>query len=235
MWTEGPALDRQFAHATLDVLDRNLNLAVAVTQGAKVAGTVVAPEHGALPTSLTVELFPLRGRHFSSDNKSPVKPDGSFSFAGLESAPHRIRLSGLGPGYFVKSMEYNGSAFEDGVVPLGQSSQSHSVVVTLGDGPATLRGRVTDSDEPVRGPFVVLTRWPVLDPYTQSQQIHGDREGRFTFSGLAPGNYRVIAVLEPDGDKLNEPGVLPWLLRKAKEVSLQERSIQSIEVEIWRP
>jgi hypothetical protein len=212
-----------------------LNFDVVWTPGVTVIGKVVVPGQSALPATLTVELLPLRGRHFSSDNKSPVKPDGSFNFAGLEGTPHRMRLSGLAPNYFVKSMEYDGSAVMDDTLPFAPSGMAQSLVVILGDGPATLRGRVMDGNKHTREPYVVLSRWPARDPYAQSQQVRGDREGRFTVSGVTPGDYKIIAYLESDGDKLNEPGILPWLLLKANLVSLQERSVQDIEIQLSRP
>jgi hypothetical protein len=236
VWVEGPDSDRRrFGHSTLTVVDRNLALDVFLSQGVSGTGKVVAPEQAKLPTGLVIRLLPLPGIGLPNDYKTAVKADGAFAFPSLQSTPHRMVLSGLGTGFYVKSMEYNGVAFEDNIVPFNPFSQSHSVTVVLGDGPATLRGRVTEDDKPAREPYVVLLPWPAHDPYAQSQQSRGDRDGRFAFTGLAPGEYRVVAYLEADGDKLDEPGVLPLLLQRAKEVSLQERSIQNIDVDLTRP
>ena len=70
--------------------------------------------------------------------------------------------------------------------------------VTLAGPAAAVRGQVTDQDKPVAG--VVVFLWP--DQPATRRSIGGPRrvqtgaDGRFEFTGLAPGSYRLIASYE---------------------------------------
>ncbi|RPI19901.1 MAG: carboxypeptidase regulatory-like domain-containing protein [Acidobacteriales bacterium] len=232
---KGPE-QRQLGHYTFEVAGENVDLDLALRRGVSVGGRVVTPEK-TQPAGLSIELRPIGGVNFPNDYKAGVEADGKFRLTNIDVRPQRIRIEGLGKGYFIQSMEYNGRAVPDGILRLEPVAPLHFLTVTLGDKPATLLGRVTDNGRPVRTPYVLLVKWPTEpgDYYSQFIPTKGSADGRFTFAGLAPGDYRIVAVSLADGDELNEPNVLPSLLERAKKVTLAERSTLETTLEVARP
>jgi protocatechuate 3,4-dioxygenase beta subunit len=84
------------------------------------------------------------------------------------------------------------------------------------EGAGTIRGRVVadDTGEPVRGCRVMLIRGalpfgPQRDPHPQMGEpgfVRTNQEGRYEFTRLAPGSYRVLAAPEMS----NARYVSPW-------------------------
>src|SRR5262245_16628436 len=52
------------------------------------------------------------------------------------------------------------------------------------------------------------------------RSIVADEDGKFQFVGLAPGEYRILAVAPEVAEKLDEPHVLEQLLSAADRVTL---------------
>ena len=111
-------------------------------------------------------------------------------------------------------------------VAKGESEGSIQVVVS--NSGAELTGSVIQDDKPMIGARVRITPDPET-PYNRFRlrTANTDQGGRFSFIGLAPGQYRVIAKASgPDpGHAASEP----------KRVSLSERDHKSIELTVASP
>jgi hypothetical protein len=84
---------------------------------------------------------------------------------------------------------------------------------------------------------VVLIRWPVSteDVFRSVKTADGDDDGRFQFSGLAPREYRVLAVAPEMIEKLDEPRVLSRLLGSAERVELTPGGSQTLTLKVTNP
>jgi hypothetical protein len=58
----------------------------------------------------------------------------------------------------------------------------------------------------------------------------GGDDGSFRFAGLAPGEYRILAVPLETKDKLDEPGVLERLFVGALKITLDRGDSQNVQV-----
>jgi hypothetical protein len=138
----------------------------------------------------------------------------------------------------VKAVRYNGSAVRGNpsalVFALDPSAPSHSLVIEVDDKPGFVTGVVTERERPVTQPYVVLMPWPVRDPADMwpIPSTTGDADGKFQFAGLAPGEYRILAVSSAVKDELNKPNVLERLLANAKKVELGPRGNQNLTLEL---
>jgi hypothetical protein len=93
---------------------------------------------------------------------------------------------------------------------------------------------VADGDTPLSRAHVVLVRWPVSleDVFLSARDTDADDAGRFQFSGLPPGDYRILAIAPDAVDKLDEPHVLERLLPRAEKVSLTGGASQNLQLKL---
>ena len=98
----------------------------------------------------------------------------------------------------------------------------------LDDQPATITGTVRDGDKPVSKPFVLVVKWPFTegDPLLSSEHPAGDDQGRFQISGLAPGEYRVIALTK----NIVNTQISDQLLSRGEKVTLERGSLKDISL-----
>jgi protocatechuate 3,4-dioxygenase beta subunit len=152
-----------------------------------------------------ITLTPTDGLNYLD---SPmVDSDGQFSVTGMEPAAYNVTVGFLSPPLYLKSMRFNGRDVDGGIadpfarsqlgaIDLGASSAA-SLELVVSRGAASISGVVSDSNGPVGpGIFVFATR--ETPPFRIAVT---DEKGQFTFKGLPPGQYYVVAM---DG-----PGMLP--------------------------
>jgi protocatechuate 3,4-dioxygenase beta subunit len=85
----------------------------------------------------------------------------------------------------------------------------HSIQAQLGEtrtGTATISGRVTLKGEPARGVEVVIIWNRDIRPTANAPRARSDENGRFSFTGVAAGNYSISAVA-PGYVSANETGI----------------------------
>jgi len=130
-----------------------------------------------------------------------------------------LDLSGVDGNHYVKEVRQNEVSVFDNIFTV---SGPGSLQVLIDDKPATVAGVVSDGDRPLSEPYVVLSKWPTLSGLFRAPPIDttGGNDGKFRFSGLAPGEYRILAVRQADANKLDEPGVLDRLLANAEKIFL---------------
>ena len=164
----------------------------------------------------------MPGAPIFSPESVPVTPDaeGKFNLVNLSSGKRKLELIGLDTSYYVKEVRYSGAVASDNIFTF---SGGGALEIVLDDKPAVVSGIVSDGNHPVSEPYVLLSRWPA--PPTK---ITGGEDGRFQFAGLAPGEYRIVAVAQTDIEKLDEPGVLDRLLANGEKLSLTPRASQNV-------
>ena len=227
-----------WAIAPVDITTSNLDIALAITPDEDMYGRVIAAEGAILPPldTLKIELKPANDvwRLYRIPPPSTVA-EGRFLFKNVGWLRHHVVVRGLGSRYYVKEVRNDGRVAPDGVVTLSQGAQ---LEIVIDDRPAVLSGSVTEDERPVSQPIVYLTRWPMssLNPIVDTT---GDNEGRFQITGLAPGDYRVLAVLSAplaDGLELKKD-VLPRLWHRAEKLTLKRGSSQTVALKLadtWR-
>jgi hypothetical protein len=121
-----------------------------------------------------------------------VAPSGSFTVKHLFLDEYWVRLFGLPPGHYVK--EARCGSRNPKLEPV--RSDCGELQFILGPDGAEVSGQALDSENrPVTGATVVLA--PAVLPETglpgliRTQET--DQNGEFNISGVAPGDYRVLA------------------------------------------
>ena len=96
----------------------------------------------------------------------------------------------------MQEIRYNGRVLKEWIVPLDEPAAAHLLTIVIDDKVATIAGLVTTANGGVSGANVFAVRWPMDQATSGSGAARGqtDAMGRFQITGLAPGEYRVLAL-----------------------------------------
>jgi hypothetical protein len=165
----------------------------------------------------------------------------TFSQANVIAGRYRlVRVMPLPPDAYIGDLKQNGQTVYDGVVDVGETPAD--VQVSIGRNGGTIQGTVTTSpvdapnyiavvlvpDAPRRGNFFYYKRQDVGSTQTDPSQF------RFSFVGVAPGNYKVTAVdTLPRGSEM-DPDVFARYESRAIAVSVTSGASRDIQVPLIR-
>ena len=195
-------------------------------------GKADGPQSG-LPRGLQVSLpppLPGTGGYISpfSVSGGKVSPDGSFESSSYMPPGGKLQVvvSGMPKNYYVKEVLYNGSRGAGRIFAFNPGVMQQGLEIVCSDRGGALSGTVRDEGgSAVGNAKVLLAPWPAnivsQFPY-DAMETDADSSGNFGFTGLTPGNYRVIAVPPTVRPKLEEPGILMNLLGASDPVEIGE-------------
>jgi hypothetical protein len=186
----------------------------SIVQGAKASGakdvcrgTADALWSGAV---VVVRREAVAGQTLPASEPSIVEdsPDdkGEFNFRGVVAGTYRFEFK-LGEGYFVTGVRRGARPPEANasVVRLGQGEQVSDLIVTAAYGAASVEGRLSFPDcegcAPARARVYLVPqeRERAEDElrYAEATVERKGGEGEFSFGGVAPGRYILLAMPEP--------------------------------------
>jgi len=176
---------------------KNMHLDATLTRGDRVCGVVKLPEpkrDGLDLSVLRVSISPPGGIRFPSDGAASVDGEGHFCKEGVGPWWNRIFLEALPTGMYVKQIRYNGAVIGMNWMP-APGALAHDLEITLAEGVARVEGTVMIGKSPVTDARVFLVRWPLEDANLRQQMrwMWTPSDGRFSFEGIAPGDYRLFA------------------------------------------
>jgi hypothetical protein len=132
-----------------------------------------------------------------------VKKDGSFVLRDVPDGDFAFLVNGLDEGWYVKSIRLGGDDVLIKGLEVDRGESGSTIQLMISDDSAQLDGSVMQDDKPLIGARVRITPDPET-PFNRlrSRKSNTDQSGRFSFVGIAPGHYRVIArALATDGEK----------------------------------
>lgn len=186
---------RAEAHLKLedsDVLDLQLPLRPA----GELVGTLEAPGRSQGTGKLTVHLVNAEQRFsFGSGNdqaSGEVERDGTFRITNVWPGKFHALVEPLPDTAYLKSVEVDGSAVADGVIEIGAGGRSPKLKILLGLDGATISGKVTDNDGDAMTGVVSVY---LLPDHKKVHEARGmEPGGKFRFTGIRPGKYRLAAL-----------------------------------------
>jgi len=225
----------KWALAEVEIARENVEVSMSISQTVEIHGRFVAAEGATLSKFQRVGIM-MRGRLgtlFVDSSVGAVNAEGMFTVKNVSGVPHDLSVQGLGGRYYVKEIRYNGVLMADGMVTPVPGAPAQNLEIVLDDKPATITGTVRDGDKPVSKPFVIVVKWPFAegDPLLNSERPAGDDQGRFQISGLAPGEYRVIALTK----NIVNTQISDQLLSRAEKVTLERGSLKDISLKVIDP
>jgi hypothetical protein len=227
--------NRGTASVAFSIIKENLEITAPLTPGVTVDAAFV-PAEGAKPpdfAKLKISLNSVDHVGFPADPMNvPADADGKVRLEYVRALGHRVFLSGLGPGSYVKEMRYNGIPVSGDIVPLDIAASTHSLVIVIDDKPGAILGAVTSRDKPVPQAFVIARKWPPNGGQNMFDwaRARGDDNGNFQMTGLGPGEYRIIALRSMTPDITF--ATVEQALAAGKKVEIGHGGFQNMKLEL---
>jgi hypothetical protein len=217
------------ASQKIEVASDNIDsITLALGRGVNFSGRVEASGAGTVQFErLSVDL----SSHDSeiSGSWARVKKDGTFKLLDVRDGTFSFFMNGLEEGWYVKSVRLGTDDILSTGLEVEKGESGGTIQVVVSNSGAELAGSVTQDDKPMIGARVRITPDPET-PYNRfrSRTANTDQGGRFSFIGVAPGQYRVIA-------KASGPHPGDAVASEPERVSVSEHDHKSIELTVAPP
>jgi hypothetical protein len=174
-------------------------------------------------------VFAQRQQQYS---ESTTDEDSTPAIRNLPPGVYSVEVYPNGP-YYVQSAR-SGSVdllVQNLTVEPGGSNQPIQVV--LRDDFASLEGSLTFGAESESATIMIIPANSLTNSTQQRQNVMvANRARTFQMPQLAPGEYKVLAVENPDEFEYGNPDVMRKYLSKAREVSLVPNQKVKVELEV---
>ena len=229
-----PASDvRLWAATDFTVDGRDLtNVALALQPGVSMSGRVVFEGTTLQPPAdlarLRVTLVPsdVGPREMAMPVNARVETGGKFTIDGITPGRYRLTVGGAPQGWVLDSAAVDGHDSLDFPIEVRPGQSLGSATVTFTDRRSELAGALVDSSgQPATDYMLIL--FPADDRYRvpQSRRIRSTRpatDGRFTFGGVPPGEYKLAPIVDAEPGAWFDPGFLQQLDASALRVTVAE-------------
>jgi Carboxypeptidase regulatory-like domain len=205
---------------------------LAVRPGVDVPGQIYiegTPPANFQINRVRVNLTSLDDLPFIGNSNAQVDETGKFTLTNVPAMSYRINVQGLpGGAYLIAGKFGNLDALGE---PL-QVDQSSTLALQVGFSPGQIAANVTDSvGQPFSGAITVLIP-SVRNRVDLYKTATSDQSGQVIFTGVAPGDYKVIAWEDvPQGAYLNSDFVAPYEDR-AQSVHVDRTSSASVQTKV---
>ncbi len=206
VWT-GKATIR-WAETSFVVSTRNVETSIGFSPSADLTARVIVPS-GVAPVSsnnLQIEIAPEDAPPAGGTTTFRRDSQGQFAIRNVVWSRHSLHISGLPGTHYVKEIRYAGQPVPDNVLTISPGGQ---VDIVVDDHPATITGTVKGDRLPPMT-MILLERQSSLGPSHFGNEPFYSRTiaigGSFSFSGLAPGEYRLRAGPMFAANDLNTEG-----------------------------
>jgi protocatechuate 3,4-dioxygenase beta subunit len=152
-----------------------------------------------------------------------IKADGRFTST-LEPRHWSLTVTGVPRNAFTKSARLGGTDVLESGLNLTAGPPVGGLEIVLSTAGAQVEGAVFDgSERPARGATVVLAPEPRLRLHGRLfQEASTDKDGRFAFRGIAPGEYKLFAWNEVEGEAYRDPDFLRDYEARGEKIVVRE-------------
>jgi Carboxypeptidase regulatory-like domain len=163
-------------------------------------------------------------------NNVTLRADGTFAFVDVPEGAYTLEFSSLPSGYYLKSA---GSVdVLDTGITVAHNQAPPLIDLALSANSAQISGTVSNDSNPAAGAFVILVpegnRSSQFRFYKRSMV---DQSGRFSIRGIVPGDYKAIALMNPDRSVLFDTDFLQQFADRGETVHLQEGSTLTVSLD----
>ncbi len=162
-----------------------------------------------------------------------IKADGRFNVP-LEPRQWSIAVTGAPRDAFIKSARLGESDVLESGLNLTAGPPAGGLEIVLSAAGARVEGAVLDgSERPAGGPIVVLVPEPRL-------RVHGglfheaaaDTDGRFAFRGIAPGEYKLFAWNDLEGEAYRDPDFMRGYEERGEKIVVRENEVKQARLKL---
>jgi len=175
--------------------------------------------------------------HLSFPRDTTANEKGEFLLKSLDPARYRLLVGLPGESWYLKSITAPTSSADIGRsgIPLKAGERLSGVTVTIAEGAASLRGRVTPKKEGAQLPAKLAVHLVPAETASTNEVLRyaetvAERDGAFEFKNMAPGKYRLLARAAPDDEPSDRPSAhAAW---DANERTRLRKEAEAMKVEI---
>jgi len=221
---------------THDVRD----VSIAINPPVTVNGAVRISGVAAMPANLRIPLTPMGGSSrvalytLVSTRPSPVAADGTFAVTSVPPGRFRIAaVAGLPPDFYIADVLQNATSVFDA----GFDVDNHSpnpIEILISNGAGEVDGTVHDANmKPVAGAMVALV--PEAKRFENRAlfaNVTSDSAGHFSFHGVAPGGYRLLAWESTPPNAYQNAGFIQKYDSKAQVVRVGQRAAMHMDLTV---
>jgi hypothetical protein len=217
------------------------NVTLSLHQGMTLTGQITFDGAQAPPADLTsvrVSLSPAdvgAARQLATGANGRADANGRFTIPNV--MPGRYRLNAAaGGGWFTASSVVSGQDSLDFPLEVKANQNVSGAAITMSNQPAELRGQlVDDRGQPAMDHTVIVFAADRRFWIPGSRRLLTARpatDGSFVFRNLAPGDYRIAGVLDPEPGAWTDPAYLEQLEPVSMRVTLAagEKAVQNVRV-----
>jgi hypothetical protein len=235
------------ASLDIEVADRDLaGLVLQVQRPAAVSGRIAFAGHAAPPPELIARLqaraepLPRSFTDITRLRTAGVDGEGRFTIADV--SPGRYELSSIlqgESGWFLQSVVVSGREMMNRSIDLRPGEAVSGVELVYDDRVAELTGTVLDAaGEPASQAMVLLYTSDERDRRPGSNRLRVSRpelDGRYTMSGMLPGDYRLAVVWDYEFGAWFDTAFLRAADRSAISITIGDRERKSYDLRAGNP
>lgn len=219
----------------LHVADSNLHVSVPVGQGVQVSGRLRADDKSGVDfTSISASLQSTGNASVTAlmpeVNSVMLKADGTFAFVDVPEGAYTPEFFNLPAGYYLKS---SGPVdVLDMGITVAHNQAPPLIDLTVSANSAKISGTVSNDSNPASGAYVILVpEGSRGSEYRFYKRSMSDQSGRFSINNIVPGDYKAIALINPERGALYDPDFLQQFADRGETLHLQEGSAVTVTLD----
>ena len=220
------------------------NAAITLGPGAELAGTFLLDGIGPLTAAvrnsrgfgasrMNLQIMATEGLN-QGVNPGVAKDDGTFRIRDIQPDRYHLSVNGIPVESYVKAVRFGGQDALHSVLDL-TSGAGGNLEIVLAMGAADVSGTVRNENGDAV-PEAALSIWSTDDRPSLLVDLVGNLRagsgGVFKLTGLAPGEYRVVAWEHIDGGLQDDPEFRKKFEAQAAKVKLDVNSHENIELKV---
>ncbi len=235
---------RFWGSVDIPVDGRNLtNVVVTLQQGLTVSGRVSFQGTTAQPpadlTRMRVNLVPAdptAGQGMMMNAAGTVDASGKFTITSVVPGLYRFGAGGAGNGWYLESAVIEGQDTLDVPFEVKPGSAPSSAVITFTDRQSQLTGTITNQrGQPAPEQTLILYSADERFWVPQSRRIRSTRpstDGVFTFTGIPPGDYKLVAMVDVEPGAWFDPAFLQQIDAASTRITVNEgeKKVQNLQI-----
>ncbi len=184
----------QSAEFKVELSNKNVdNVELTITPAFDLTGEIV----GHRPESSNSTVRRPKLQLVLGQGLADVPANGKFTIKDMRPGRYRVTINGLSSDEYVKEIRIGLSDFPGRFVDLRSGPPKGPVELIIGHGTAAIEGKVRDSQQ---RPVAAMVALLIDDEYGDEQptMVFSNANGEFSFTNVAPGSYKLVALHRDD-------------------------------------